>query len=161
MTKISTFSDKPFSFSPWNHIFGAKNHNFLSQVKILVVLHQLQREWILFYLKWVWNECLHLRTSEMSIDMGRRIVQWVSFLTNRSQIDHHPVDNNNKDDLNENNSSLKTMIKIIKTQNQCIFWSSILSRHLRKCFNQKLKKMCLHHLKKFLDWIAASHLQEI
>ena len=48
---------------------------FLSQVKILVFLHHLQKEWILFYLKWAWNECLHLKTSEMSIDMGRRIVQ--------------------------------------------------------------------------------------
>ena len=27
MTKISTFSDQPFSFSPWNCIFGVKNHN--------------------------------------------------------------------------------------------------------------------------------------
>ena len=75
MTKISTLSDQPFSFSPWNRIFGVKNHMFLSQVKIFVFLHHLQKEWILFYLKWAWNECLHLRTSEMSIDMGRRIVQ--------------------------------------------------------------------------------------
>ena len=50
--------------------------NFWYQVKILVFLHHLQKEWVLFYLKWAWNECLHLRTSEMSIDMGRRIVQW-------------------------------------------------------------------------------------
>ena len=49
--------------------------NFWYQVKILVFLHHLQKEWVLFYLKWAWNECLHLRTSEMSIDMGRRIVQ--------------------------------------------------------------------------------------
>ena len=49
--------------------------NFWYQVKILVFLHHLQKRWILFYLKWAWNECLHLRTSEMSIDMGRRIVQ--------------------------------------------------------------------------------------
>ena len=28
MTKISTLSDQPFSFSPWNRIFGVKNHNF-------------------------------------------------------------------------------------------------------------------------------------
>ena len=48
--------------------------NFWYQVKILVFLHHLQKEWVLFYLKWAWNECLHLRTSEMSIDMGRRIV---------------------------------------------------------------------------------------
>ena len=78
MTKISTLSDQPFSFSPWNRIFGVKNHMFLSQVKILVFLHHLQKEWILFYLKWAWNECLHLRTSKMSIDMGRRIVHWSS-----------------------------------------------------------------------------------
>ena len=50
--------------------------NFWYQVKILVFLHHLQKEWVLFYLKWAWNECLHFRTSEMSIDMGRRIVQW-------------------------------------------------------------------------------------
>ena len=74
MTKILTFSDQPFSFSHWNCIFGAKNNNFLSQVKILVVLHQLQKEWILFYLKWAWNECLHLKTSEMSISMGSSVV---------------------------------------------------------------------------------------
>ena len=49
--------------------------NFWYQVKILVFLHHLQKEWVLFYLKWAWNECLHLRTSEISIDMGRRIVQ--------------------------------------------------------------------------------------
>ena len=28
MTKISTLSDQPFSFSQWNRIFGVKNHNF-------------------------------------------------------------------------------------------------------------------------------------
>ena len=50
---------------------------FLSQVKILVVLHHLQKEWILFYLKWAWNECLHLKTQEMSISMGSSIVQWL------------------------------------------------------------------------------------
>ena len=29
MTKISTFSDQPFSFPPWNRIFGAKIMKFL------------------------------------------------------------------------------------------------------------------------------------
>ena len=58
--------------------------NFWYQVKILVFLHHLQKEWVLFYLKWAWNECLHLRTSEMSIDMGRRIVQWFSSTARRT-----------------------------------------------------------------------------
>ena len=49
---------------------------------IRYVLHQLQKDWILFYLKWAWNECLHLRTSEMSIDMGRRIVHCMKILYN-------------------------------------------------------------------------------
>ena len=31
MTKISTLSDQPFSFSQWNRIFGVKNHNFFEQ----------------------------------------------------------------------------------------------------------------------------------
>ena len=89
MTKISTLSDQPFSFSPWNRIFGVKNHMFLSQVKIFVFLQHLQKEWILFYLKWVWNECLHLRTSEMSIDMGRRIVHCLmSSASNFTAVSH-------------------------------------------------------------------------
>ena len=69
---------------PAVQFFPEKSHNWckkkekkLSQVKMLVVLHQLQKEWILFYLKWAWNECLHLRTFEMSIDMGSSKVDWV------------------------------------------------------------------------------------
>ena len=54
-----------------------KNIFFLSQVKILAVFHQLQKEWILCYLKWAWNECLLLKTSGMSIDMGSSIVHCV------------------------------------------------------------------------------------
>ena len=74
-TKISPFPDPPFSFSTITPQICAIFLKFWNKVKILVVLHQLQKEWILFYLKWAWNECLHLKTSEMSIDTGSSIVQ--------------------------------------------------------------------------------------
>ena len=77
-TKISAFLDPPFSFSTITPQICAIFLKFWNKVKILVVLHQLQKEWILFYLKWAWNDFLHLKTSEMSIDMGSGIVQWVS-----------------------------------------------------------------------------------
>ena len=66
--------------------------NFWYQVKILVFLHHLQKEWVLFYLKWAWNECLHLRTSEMSIDMGRRIVHCANLLVQRTLSSHFVLD---------------------------------------------------------------------
>ena len=73
-TKISPFPDPPFSFSTITPQICAIFLKFWNKVKILVVLHQLQKEWILFYLKWAWNECLHLKTSEMYIDKGSSIV---------------------------------------------------------------------------------------
>ena len=51
VTKISALPDQPFSFPPKKSHIWCKNHYFLSQVKILVVLHQVQKEWIRFYLK--------------------------------------------------------------------------------------------------------------
>ena len=41
---------------------------------ILVVLHHIKKEWILFNTKWACNEFLLLWTSKMSIDMGKCIV---------------------------------------------------------------------------------------
>ena len=65
-------------FPQKNHKKNQKNYIFFSLVKIWAVLHLLQKEWILFTMKWARNEFLHLWISKMSIDMGKRIVQWIS-----------------------------------------------------------------------------------
>ena len=75
MTKISPFSDPPFSIFHKKITKKFKKIIFFSLVKFWAVLHHLKKEWILFTMKWAWNEFLHLWISKMSIDMGKRIVQ--------------------------------------------------------------------------------------
>ena len=76
MTKISTLSDQPFSFPSKNVIFGVEITKFFIPAQNFGIFASLSKGMDIFYLKWAWNECLHLRTSEMSIDMGRHIVHW-------------------------------------------------------------------------------------
>ena len=64
-------------FPQKNHKKIQKNYICFSLVKIWAVLHHLKKEWILFTMKWARNEFLHLWISKMSIDMGKRIVQWL------------------------------------------------------------------------------------
>ena len=53
-------------FLPQKCHVWSKNYEIFDK-RMLVILHHLEKEWILFYLKWAWNKCLHLNTSEMSI----------------------------------------------------------------------------------------------
>ena len=61
------------------HIWSRNYEIFDTSSKFWYFCITYKRNRYFFYLKWAWNECLHLRTSEMSIDMGRRIVHCTAY----------------------------------------------------------------------------------
>ena len=76
-------SDHPFSFSPKNRIFDVKIIKLLKPGQNFGIFVSAKEGMDTFLFEMSINDCLHLRTSEMSIDMGRRIVQ--CFVSNMSR----------------------------------------------------------------------------
>ena len=74
MTKISAFSDPPFSFSTITPQICVNKLKFWYKVKMLVVLHHSQKEWTFSDQRWACNIFLLVLTSKMSIGMAWRIV---------------------------------------------------------------------------------------
>ena len=66
----------PSVFPPKKHKICILKIKIWYHVKILVVLHHLQKEWKFSDQRWACNICLLLWTSKMSISTAWPIVQW-------------------------------------------------------------------------------------